>query len=229
MDKSQMTAGIRSYYMKTIASLVVLGVVLFACAGRLDWWNAWVYLACTLLSAAAASMLVEPDLLVERSGFQPGMQPWDKLMVILVARVGPMIGYILSALDVRFEWSGQLDAWVVVASFMIVAAGMILIDWAMAANRFFSGVVRIQKERGHRVVQAGPYGVVRHPGYAGIVLVYLATPLALGSYVGVVGGLLTLVFTVIRTALEDRLLQLELDGYRDYAARVRYRLLPGIW
>jgi protein-S-isoprenylcysteine O-methyltransferase Ste14 len=99
----------------------------------------------------------------------------------------------------------------------------------MFANRFFSAHVRIQTERGHAVVDSGPYGVVRHPGYVGMSIFTLGTPLALGSWLAQIPAILTVAVLIYRTALEDRTLQAELPGYADYAGRVRYRLLPGLW
>jgi protein-S-isoprenylcysteine O-methyltransferase Ste14 len=100
---------------------------------------------------------------------------------------------------------------------------------ALFSNPFFSGVVRIQTERGHQVISHGPYRLLRHPGYAGNLLYYLAVPLFLDTLWAYLPALLLVLVTVIRTALEDRTLQAELDGYAAYAGRVRYRLLPGIW
>jgi protein-S-isoprenylcysteine O-methyltransferase Ste14 len=99
----------------------------------------------------------------------------------------------------------------------------------MLSNRFFSPTVRIQSDRGHQVISGGPYQIIRHPGYSGWILQMLAAPLALGSWWGLIPGLLSACLYGIRTALEDRTLHRELPGYTDYAARVRYRLLPGIW
>jgi protein-S-isoprenylcysteine O-methyltransferase Ste14 len=137
--------------------------------------------------------------------------------------------YILAGLDVRFEWTAQMPLTLQIAALVIAALGYALGTWAMAANAFFSKVVRIQEDRGHAVATGGPYRYVRHPGYTGTIASELATPIMLGSLWALIpGGLAALLF-VIRTALEDRTLHEELDGYRDYARRVRYRLLPGIW
>ena len=114
-------------------------------------------------------------------------------------------------------------------SLLVVALGYALWGWAMASNRYFSGLVRIQKERGHTVSTAGPYRLVRHPGYAGLILWTLATPLALGTLWAFVPAGLTVVAIVVRTALEDSTLRKELAGYDNYARQVRYRLLPGVW
>jgi protein-S-isoprenylcysteine O-methyltransferase Ste14 len=107
--------------------------------------------------------------------------------------------------------------------------GYVLSSWALLENRFFSGVVRIQKDRGHQVVSTGPYGFVRHPGYAGALLAYLVTPVLLDSTWAFIPAVLMAGVVILRTALEDRTLQEELPGYKDYARKTRYRLLPGIW
>ena len=109
------------------------------------------------------------------------------------------------------------------------ALSMALVTWSMASNRFFSSYVRIQKDRGHVVASGGPYRYVRHPGYVGMLGFGLATPLILGSVWALIPAGLTLVVVVVRTALEDRTLQRELEGYQAYAQRVRYRLVPGLW
>jgi protein-S-isoprenylcysteine O-methyltransferase Ste14 len=114
-------------------------------------------------------------------------------------------------------------------SFVLVALGYALSSWAMLSNPFFSGTVRIQGERGHSVATAGPYHYVRHPGYSGWILANLTTPVALGSLWGLLPGLLVVLGFVVRTAMEDRTLQTELDGYKEYTQQVRYRLVPGIW
>jgi protein-S-isoprenylcysteine O-methyltransferase Ste14 len=111
----------------------------------------------------------------------------------------------------------------------VIIIGYIVASYALYENKFFSGVVRIQTERDHQVVSSGPYRVVRHPGYSGALLTYLATPFFLDSMWALLGVLAFTVITVIRTRLEDQTLQAELDGYADYAGRVRYRLLPGVW
>ena len=115
------------------------------------------------------------------------------------------------------------------AGLVVFVLGMGLMTWAMIVNNFFSLVVRIQKDRGHTVVSSGPYAYVRHPGYIGGILFQLATPVMLGTLWALVPAGLAACLIVIRTVLEDKTLQAELDGYKDYAARVRYRLLPGVW
>jgi protein-S-isoprenylcysteine O-methyltransferase Ste14 len=111
----------------------------------------------------------------------------------------------------------------------IAILGFLVTDWAVVSNKFFSGVVRIQKDRGHTVVTTGPYRYVRHPGYVGAILTNIATPVILGSLWALIPAGLVVCITIIRTLFEDRILQEELDGYQSYAKQVRYRLLPNIW
>jgi protein-S-isoprenylcysteine O-methyltransferase Ste14 len=116
-----------------------------------------------------------------------------------------------------------------ILSLVIILAGYALGSYALIENRFFSGMVRIQLERDHHVVSTGPYRWIRHPGYAGALLVYWATPPFLDSYWAFLPALFLTIVLLIRTNLEDKALQDDLQGYRDYAGRVRYRLLPGVW
>jgi protein-S-isoprenylcysteine O-methyltransferase Ste14 len=131
-------------------------------------------------------------------------------------------------LNFRFGWPPEVAVWLQVAGFALYVLGWAIHLWAMAANRYFALVVRIQTDRGQTVATGGPYRYVRHPGYVGGILVSVAAALVLGSawalIPGALGGLL-----LVRTILEDRTLQRELDGYCEYAGRVRYRLLPGVW
>ena len=136
---------------------------------------------------------------------------------------------IVAGLDHRFEWSPLFPAWLALPGLLLVAAGYAFASWALAENRFFSSVVRIQKERGHRVCDTGPYRIVRHPGYAGNLLALPGMVLALGSVWLLIPAAAALVIAVIRTELEDRTLREELPGYPDYARRVRYRLIPWVY
>jgi protein-S-isoprenylcysteine O-methyltransferase Ste14 len=136
---------------------------------------------------------------------------------------------LLAGLDERFGWSTAFGWPVKILALALLLAGYALSSYALIENRFFSSEVRIQAERGHHAVSSGPYRWVRHPGYAGGLLTYIATPLLLDTPWAFLPTALVIVLTVVRTALEDRTLQAELAGYREYAGRVRYRLLPGVW
>jgi protein-S-isoprenylcysteine O-methyltransferase Ste14 len=206
----------------------------FIGAWTFAWPVAWVCLGLTLagvVGSRVAAVRAHPDLFEERSQFtaNEGTKSWDRLIVPFIGIVGPIIVGLVAGLNHRFAWPPALSLPVQVVGAAGLLFGLALSTWAMVANRFFSSVVRIQAERGHRVVDAGPYHFVRHPGYAGGTIGQLGIALMLGSVWALVpAGLVALAY-VLRTALEDRTLQAELFGYREYAARVRWRLLPGIW
>lgn len=213
---------------------VLMPLILFAAAGRFDWLMGWVYTGLFVATTMTSRIIVAirfPELLAERAsslGAQDA-QRWDRALVSLVAFFGPVATLVVAGLDDRFGWSGGVSAagkWIAAC---VLAVGFGLAVWAMAVNRFYSAVVRIQKERGHSVVRNGPYRFVRHPSYIGGIIGYLATPLMLDAYWAFIPGALTAVGLIIRTALEDRTLLDELPGYADYAAYTRYRLIPGLW
>jgi len=150
-------------------------------------------------------------------------------LAALSAGVFPFASWIVAALDLRFAWSSPKPLAVHLIGTGAMALGFALFMWAMASNAFFSEVVRIQEDRGHQVATDGPYRLVRHPGYTGAILSFLGTPLLLGSWWAFIPTVIGIGGYVLRTALEDRTLQLELEGYRAYTERVHYRLIPGMW
>jgi protein-S-isoprenylcysteine O-methyltransferase Ste14 len=219
---------------RALISLAVLVGSPFIAAGRLDWWAGWALVALTLAASVVSRIIParkNPDLLAERARFAEAedVKRWDRPLVPIVGVFGPLATWITAGLDVRFGWPPPVALPLQVAGFLVVAAGSALATWAMAENRFFSAVVRIQADRGHTVVSSGPYRFVRHPGYTGGLLGAVGVPLALGSAWALIPGLVVAGIIGLRTWLEDRTLQEELEGYRQYAGRVRYRLLPGVW
>jgi len=204
---------------------------LFIASGRLDWVMAWVYIGVYLAGMGVNALVLiptNPELVVERAQFR-GKRDLDRALAGVMALYGPAGICIAAGLDVRFGWSPQIPFALLTVALAIAALGSLLTTWAMASNRFFYGVLRIAKDRGHTVAASGPYRYVRHPGYVGVIAFDLAMPLALGSLWALIPAGLVMCLMVIRTALEDRTLLEELDGYREYAQGVRYRLLPGIW
>jgi protein-S-isoprenylcysteine O-methyltransferase Ste14 len=232
MPTDSVTAGaIRLLRTKSCVFLVLLSAVLIAGSGRPDWVGGWVYILVVAAGQLAAHGLVtgrSPDLIAERAKLQKGTKPWDKVLAPLVAIMFPLAMWIVAALDTRFGWSG-FAGWVRAAGFVLIVLGMIVILWAMLANRFFAATVRIQTDRGHSVVSRGPYARVRHPGYVGALVYTLGTPLALDSVPALLPAGLCVAALVLRTGLEDSTLQAELEGYAEYARRVRWRLIPAIW
>jgi protein-S-isoprenylcysteine O-methyltransferase Ste14 len=206
--------------------------VLFAAAGTLDWPAAWGYLACMTLILGVYIVIVtrlHPELVDERRHPPKDAKRWDRPFVAVVGVVGPIALILLSGFDRRYHWSAPMPAWLQGAGLVAGLAGGMLTNTAVAANRFFSALVRIQHDRGHRVVDTGPYRFVRHPGYTGSIVNMIGMAIALGSRVALGAMALVTVVLVVRTALEDRTLRAELEGYEAYARRVRYRLVPGLW
>lgn len=220
--------------VRTAFFLAVAGAILFLAAGTVDWPFAWAYLGAYLASIVVFGWLVawrNPDLIAERMQAErkADVKRWDRPFVAAIAIVLPPAVWLVAGLDRRFGWSSDPGIGLAVVALAVAFLGSALSFWAMASNRFFSALVRIQKDRGHVVVTGGPYAAVRHPGYVGAIATNLATPVVLGSVWALAIGAVIVVLFVVRTALEDRTLQRELDGYADYARRVRWRLLPGVW
>jgi protein-S-isoprenylcysteine O-methyltransferase Ste14 len=245
-EEGKMTAKDPTVQMKTargggwIRGLVLLVIALltfgapFIGAGTLAWPAAWAWLVVTLAGVLISRVLMaraNPDLVAERSASvsNEGTKGWDRLLMPLIGIVGPVAIGLVAGLNYRFTWPPDVSLAVQVLGLPALLLGLGFSTWAMVSNRYFSSVVRIQSERGHQVISSGPYSFVRHPGYAAAVLGEFGTALMLGSAWALVPVALLSALYVLRTALEDRTLQAELPGYRDYAGRVRYRLLPGVW
>ena len=221
-------------WLRLAVIYLLLPLILFACGGDLGWGQAWLFSALIFAVGIGSRAWAErrhPGLLAERAKFDKsvGIKPWDKVLAPLMAISISFPLVIVAGLDHRFGWSPAFPTWVNIFGFLLIAAGYILASWALAENRFFSGVVRIQTDRGHVVCDSGPYRWVRHPGYAGNILPLIGIVLALSSLWTILPAAFALGITVARTTLEDRTLQHELPGYSEYARRVRYRLLPGIY
>jgi protein-S-isoprenylcysteine O-methyltransferase Ste14 len=214
-----------------LATYALMGAVLFLAAGRLDWLDAWIFLVAYFLIAAAAQAWltrIDPGLVEERWQWGTNTKAWDRW---IVAANGLLLFALLLVIGLdagRFGWS--YVPWPVrLAALLgfVPAFGLPLL--ASRANTYLASTVRIQEERGHTVVSAGPYAFIRHPMYAGTILYDVCVPPLLGSWVGLAVSAVMITMAVLRTTLEDRTLQAELPGYREYARRVRFRLLPGVW
>ncbi len=218
--------------IRLVVATVIFGAVLFALAGTVAWPAAWAYLALATASLIVYTTILarlHPDLIDERLHPPADAKRWDKPFVAVIGGVAPLALLVVCGLDHRFGWSPSMPGWLVLAGLVLMAAGHVITNLAVASNPFFSAFVRIQTDRGHRVIDAGPYRFVRHPGYVGSLLHMTGSALALGSLWGLlVAGVCSIVLAV-RTALEDRTLRTELEGYAQYAQRVRFRLLPGVW
>lgn len=203
----------------------------FLIAGRWDWWAGWAFIILLTVGYtlnAVYNARKNPELMRRREELGAGTKGWDIacLAVFMLTMIAVML---VGALDAgRFRWSA-MPWWLWFPGAALFAAHIWLLAWSMSVNPYFEKTVRIQTDRDHRVVDAGPYRAVRHPGYAGTLVGVLAMPLLLGSWWAFLPAGLCAACLVVRTALEDRTLRRELPGYADYAGRTRFRLLPGIW
>lgn len=215
-----------------IAVSILISVAIFVVAGRWDWIRGWGFIIVMTVGGLAnvlALRIRSPDLLRRRATYGPGTKGWDRACLRLFFW-SYLILLLVGALDGgRFQWSA-MPVWLWPVGAAMHAAGQALVTWSMLANPFFETTVRIQSDRDQRVIDTGPYRVVRHPGYVGIIIGYLlGAPLMLGSWWALLPALVATAVFVVRTGLEDDMLQAELDGYAAYAGRVRFRLLPGVW
>jgi protein-S-isoprenylcysteine O-methyltransferase Ste14 len=232
-DEATQTASPRQW-IRLVVVYLLIPLLLLICGGDPGWWQAWLYSFLIFAAGIGGRIWAEqqhPGLLAERQNIEniQNAKTWDKLLAPLMAvSVGfPMV--IVAGLDHRYHWTSEFPLWLIVSGFILISLGYAFAAWALAENRFFSSVVRIQMDRGHVVCDSGPYRFVRHPGYAGSTVALVGIVLALSSLWTLIPAAVASIVAVVRTALEDRTLQEELPGYREYAQRVRYRLFPWIY
>lgn len=217
-------------YIRLIVYILLVALILFASAGRLDWPAAWVFLVIYAAIILIGVIFVDPELIEERSRIGPGAKRWDIVLASVVVVFLFPATFLIAGLDAgRYHWSPPFPLWIQFAAFLVFILGSAIQSWAIITNKFFSSVVRIQTDRGHYVITDGPYSYVRHPGYTGAIVVSISIPLIFGSLWALIPALIGDCLLVIRTIWEDNTLKKELNGYQDYASRVRYRLIPGIW
>lgn len=217
--------------LRGILSVVVFFALLFGPAGRWDWVAGWTFLIFTLSTVTILSLVLwrkDPELIKERTRVAENVESWDRTILRFYGVLSIAL-FVVAGLDAgRFQWSfipPSLYVWGWV--FLIGASATIW--WALFTNTYTSSIVRIQDDRGHKVVTKGPYKYVRHPMYVGVILAVLSMPLVLGSWWALIPGVGIVVLFIVRTALEDRTLQAKLSGYGEYTKSVRFRLVPGLW
>jgi len=221
-----------SWIIKGILAKAMFAAVLFLSAGTMHWLMGWVYIGIFLAFDIATATLVaprHPDLLIERTKIGANTKEWDKVVFRLAAAWGPTFTLIVAGLQYRFNWLPTIPAvWQWVAA-GLTAVGYGMNAWAMTYNAFFAVTARLQPERGQQVATGGPYRTIRHPGYLGATLFSTTTALMLGSVWALIPGVISSGLYVLRTSLEDKMLQEELAGYKEFTRITRWRLLPGIW
>lgn len=210
------------------------GALLFAAAGTVSLPRAWLFLAVSMVGMFGGIVpvaVVNPELVNHRGRWKrkKDTKRWDRVLVPLYGILAFYAVPVVIGLDVgRYHWS-SLGTWAAVVGTLMFAIGSVLLTWSMLVNTHFETTVRIQTDRGHKVVTTGPYALVRHPGYVGAALWALGAPLIVGSAYGLVPAAVAVLVLVVRTHLEDDTLRAELPGYADYVQKTKYRLLPGLW
>lgn len=220
-----------SYFFKQLFGACIFFSLLFISAGRINYWQGWIYVALGIFMIILNYTLfsVDDELLKERS--KPGLdaKPWDKTILGLSFLI-MLAMFVTAGLDSgRYHWSPEFPLAATVLGAVLTATGQLLFLIAQKQNKFFSSTVRIQQDRGHVVCDSGLYGFVRHPAYLGSFIQALGFPLLFGSLYSIIPVSLTLLLLITRTALEDKTLRNELIGYEAYSRKVRFRLIPMIW
>ena len=224
--------GVALWAGQMIGALAIFGAILFLAAGRLDWLAGWAYLGMNFLTQLLSAIVLiprQPGMLAERSQVREGTKSWDCFFTPAIVIFGTLAVLITAGLDERFGWSAPVSISLWIAGLILAFCSQLFVLWAMASNPFFAATVRIQSDRGHNVVDNGPYRFVRHPGYLGSIIYNLTVPFILNSLWTFIPALLTIALIVARTGMEDHTLQTELSGYKEYAKTVRFRLFPNIW
>lgn len=242
MDRSD--TGMKSKYrlnksgLKRILTIYIVLIfqvaVLFISAGHFDVPGVWIFIAVSLVYQVVSMMVITRfypqfiDLLNHRGEKKQGTKKWDKFFTMFYT-VFFLMAPVVAGLDAgRFHWS-DMSIYFAIPGVILYILAYILGQWAMIVNRHFETTVRMQKDREHRVISTGPYGIVRHPGYISAIMLNIAFPLIIGSVFTFIPVAVTVVLMLVRTSLEDKTLRNELDGYLEYSKRVKYRLLPGVW
>jgi protein-S-isoprenylcysteine O-methyltransferase Ste14 len=211
--------------------IIILGLLMFGTAGTLDWPMGWAFLAGygAVVVTSAVIVPMDAEFAEERTTMKEDVKQWDKWLAGIPSLLFPWALLIVAGLDRRYGWSAEIGLGWMITALVVALLAYLLSVWASSVNKFYARFVRIQTERGHHPITTGPYAVIRHPGYLGVGLFTLLAPIGLGSYWTLIPGGLMALLLVVRTALEDRTLQEELEGYAEYAQQTRWRLLPGIW
>jgi protein-S-isoprenylcysteine O-methyltransferase Ste14 len=229
MENTQLS---QAELIKLVGSRLLIGIpalllILFLPAGTFAFWEAWIYLAILLIPMSLVMFYFlkkAPELLARRMKLKE--KEVEQKLIIKLSFIPFLLAFILPGIDKRLGWSNVPITIIVVAE-MLVLIGYILFFLVLKENQFASRVIEVEK--GQKVIQSGPYRLVRHPMYMGAILMYVASPLALGSYWAVIPAIFIIPIFIARILNEESVLAKELEGYSEYKLKTRYRLIPGIW
>lgn len=212
--------------------LIIFSLLFVLAAGTIRVPRFWIFAGILFVGSMISAFLMiklSPELANKRGKSQKGTKKWDLFLIVPYVLILIIINPLVAALDtVRFQWSslGFSSLYIGIVLYVI---SFIIMTWAMMTNKHFEGTVRIQEDRGHRVISHGPYKFIRHPGYLAMILNSFAVPLMLGSLFTFIPVGISLILLLIRTSLEDKTLRNELSGYKEYSQKIKYRLVPFIW
>jgi protein-S-isoprenylcysteine O-methyltransferase Ste14 len=221
----------RRLFLGVGRTLLIFVPCLFPPAGTWAWFRGWLFFFVIVVTSILITLYlrrVNPDVIAARVNRHGGTKGWDRILLGIFIPMMVMTVPVAALDDGRFHWS-HVPCWVCVLGYVLLVAGLAGMTWAESVNRFFEPTVRIQTDRGHRVIDTGPYALVRHPGYVAACFLCLGMPLSLGSFWALVPAAVSCLLLVVRTVMEDRTLRDELTGYEEYTQRVRCRLVPGVW
>jgi protein-S-isoprenylcysteine O-methyltransferase Ste14 len=214
-----------------VALPVFFALFMFLPAGTWTWAKGWLFIVVFLAIVATATLYlsrVNPEVIAARSRSHEGTKPWDKVLLAFFFLAVYAIVPVAALDDGRFHWF-PLPWWVCGLGYALLVAGMAIVTRAEGENKFFELTVRIQSDRGQTVIDTGPYAIVRHPGYAAAAILFPGTALCLGSLWALIPAGMAAALLILRAQWEDQMLQAELAGYKEYAQRVRHKLIPRVW
>lgn len=223
-----MNKNIISRLIQVFSVLTLQGAVLFIAAGTLSWKWAWAVMLLSVFLLMINWILLPAELIEERGRKKENVKKWDKMLTSIIS-FHVILMFVFSGLDHRFDWTGKVPIIINIAGLVFIFLGSMVFTWSMLSNKFFSTMVRLQTDRQHTVVTEGPYKYIRHPGYLGYMTFTFATPVALGTFWGLIFSGITCVLLIVRTALEDATLKKELTGYAEYTEKIKYKLIPFLW
>lgn len=213
--------------IRFIAGIIVISAMLFLLAGSFLYWQGWLYLGVIfvpLFFAVSYFLKNDPGLLERRMKMREKIG--EQKRIVLLSSIIFLVGFLIPGLDYRYQWS-DVPVVLVLAADVTVFLGYSIVFLTLRENSYASRIIEV--EPGQKVISTGPYAVIRHPMYAGVLLMFLFTPLALGSYWAMVVFIPLAVMIMFRILNEEEVLSRDLAGYQEYCRKVRYRLIPRVW
>ena len=219
------------FILSNFIGTVIAFLIIFLSAGRIGYWQGWIYISICLMTTLASLlfMQIDAELINERSKPGEGSKRWDKLILVISFFAFIIMSVIAGFDSGRFHWSPSFQVYWYIIGIVLTFFGQILFFVAQKQNKFFSSVVRIQTDRGHTVCDTGLYSMVRHPAYLSQVISTIGFPLLFGSLWSIIPSFIAISLLILRTYLEDSTLKKELEGYIEYSNKIRYKLIPGVW